>query len=135
MKTKTIPASAENLSKVFAFVEECLEEKACSRKMFLQIQMAVEEIFVNIASYAYQPESGTVKIGVEVQEEPLTAVITFLDHGIPYDPLSRESPDLDIPIEERDVGGLGIYLVKEIMDDVSYEYRDGQNMLTLTKRL
>lgn len=133
MKKQTLLAVTENLPQVFDFVEGCLEEKDFPRKIRMQIQMAVEEIFVNIAHYAYQPETGMATVCLEVQEQPLTAVITFLDQGIPYDPFAREAPDISLPVEEREIGGLGIYLVKKTMDDISYEYKGGQNILTLKK--
>ena len=101
----------------------------------MQIGVAVEEIFVNIASYAYAPETGKTKIRVEVSEEPVTVTITFLDHGVPYDPLAKADPNTKLPAEERQIGGLGVFLTKKLMDDVSYEYRGGQNILTLKKKL
>lgn len=133
MKKQTLLAVTENLPQVFDFVEGCLEEKGFPRKIQMQIRLAVEEIFVNIAHYAYQPETGMVTVCLEIQEQPLTAVITFLDQGVPYDPLAREAPDISLPVEEREIGGLGIYLVKKNMDDISYEYKDGQNILILKK--
>ena len=99
----------------------------------MQINLAVEEIFVNIASYAYRPETGKATVRFEVSEEPVTVTITFLDHGVPYDPLARQDPDVTLPAEERDIGGLGIFLTKQIMDDVSYEYCRGQNILRIKK--
>ena len=72
---------------------------------------------------------------VEVSEEPVTVMITFVDHGIPYDPLAKEDPDIKLPADEREVGGLGIFMTKKIMDDVTYTYKDGKNILTLKKNL
>ena len=133
MKELTIEAEIENLDKVIGFVDEQLEALECPMKAQMQIDVAVEEIFVNIASYAYRPETGKATVRFEVSEEPVTVTITFLDHGVPYDPLARQDPDVTLPAEERDIGGLGIFLTKQIMDDVSYEYCRGQNILRIKK--
>ena len=101
----------------------------------MQIDVAVEEIFVNIASYAYAPGVGEAGIGIEIGGEPRCARIRFSDSGVPYDPLQRADPDITLPAEEREVGGLGIYMVKKTMDTVSYEHRDGQNLLAMEKRI
>ena len=130
-----IDALTENLSKVQAFVDEHLEAAGCPFKAQMQISIAVEEIFINIASYAYAPGTGKATIRVEITEDPSTAVITFIDRGIPYNPLAKQDPDVTLPAEERDIGGLGIFMAKEIMDEESYEYKDGRNILTLTKKL
>ena len=100
-------------------------------KAQMQIDIAVEEIFVNIARYAYAPGEGYAVIGVLA--EPGRAEITFADNGMPYDPLAREDPDVSLSAEEREIGGLGIYMVKKTMDVMRYEYSDGQNLLTLVK--
>ena len=130
-----IEASPENLSEVQAFVEEKIEAENCSPKDVMQIGVAVEEIFINIASYAYAPEKGKATVRIEVSNDPLAVSITFIDHGIPYDPLAKEDPDVTLSAEEREIGGLGIFMTKKIMDDVKYEYIDGQNILTLKKTL
>ena len=130
-----IEAVTENLPRVLAFVDERLEKVACPMKAQMQIDVAVEEIFVNIASYAYAPEKGKATVRVEVSEDPVTVTITFVDHGIPYDPLAREDPDITLPADEREAGGLGIFMTKKFMDAVTYTYKDGQNILTLTKNL
>ena len=130
-----IDALTENLSKVQAFVDEYLEAADCPLKAQMQISVAVEEIFINIASYAYEPGVGKATIRVEVTEDPSAAVITFIDRGIPYDPLAKEDPDVTLTAEERAIGGLGIFMAKEIMDEEYYEYKDGQNILTLKKYL
>ena len=130
-----LDAVPENLQELQSFVEEHLEASDCPPRAEMQIGVAVEEIFVNIASYAYAPETGKTKIRVEVSEEPVTVTITFLDHGVPYDPLAKADPNTKLPAEERQIGGLGVFLTKKLMDDVSYEYRGGQNILTLKKKL
>lgn len=135
MAKKIIPAKTECLDEVLAFVEEQLEEYECPMKIRIQISVAVEEIFVNIAHYAYEKGEGDASIQVEAAGEPLQVTITFSDGGIPYNPLSRAEPDITLSAEERGIGGLGIYLVKKSMDDVVYEYRDGKNVLTIKKVL
>ena len=132
-KKITIEADAAKLPEVLAFIDAELEAADCPMKPQMQIDVAVEEIFVNIASYAYNPGSGIAVIGIQVKDG--VAEITFADSGIPYDPLAREDPDVSLPAEEREIGGLGVYLVKQTMDDVRYEYRDGQNLLTIVKKL
>ena len=130
-----IEALAENLDDVQAFVDERLEAADCPMKAQMQIDLAVEEIFVNISSYAYAPDKGNAIVRVEVSGDPVTVTITFVDHGVPYDPLAKEDPDVTLSAEERGIGGLGIFMTKKIMDDVAYEYRDGKNVLTLKKNI
>ena len=135
MSELTIEAKTENLEKVLAFVDKHLEEKECAIKVQMQIDVAVEELFVNIAQYAYDSDTGMVTIQVEIQEEPLAVMITFIDNGVPYNPLTKEDPDITLAAEERQIGGLGIYMVKNTMDDITYEYKDGQNILRIRKQL
>ncbi|MBR1523009.1 MAG: ATP-binding protein [Lachnospiraceae bacterium] len=131
----TIEAKVDNLNEVLAFIDEKLEANNCPMKIQTQIDIAVEEIFVNIASYAYTPDTGLATISAEVSEEPLAITVSFSDKGIPYDPLAKEDPDITLSAEERQIGGLGIYMVKKSMDHVSYEYKDGQNIFTIMKML
>lgn len=135
MDKMTIEAKVDNLNEVLAFVDEKLEENDCPMKVQMQIDVAVEEIFVNIASYAYNPEIGAATICCEVSGDPLVVTISFMDSGVPYDPLAKEDPDVTLSAEERQIGGLGIYMVKKSMDNVSYEYKDGQNIFTIKKSL
>ena len=135
MKELELTAAVENLNEVLAFVDGELETMDCSMRSQMQIDIAVEEIFVNIAHYAYSPEVGKATIRVEVQPEPPTVVLTFLDQGVPYDPLAKADPDVSLSAEERQVGGLGIFMTKKLMDDVVYKYQDGKNVLTLKKKL
>ena len=134
MEKLTIKAKLENLNDVTAFVESQLEQMDLPMKTQMQIDLAVEEIFVNIASYAYSPEDGMAIIEVELTEDP-RVIITFIDSGKPFDPLAKEDPDIEKSAEDRQVGGLGIFMVKKSMDDVFYEYKDGQNILRIEKRL
>ena len=130
-----IEAIVDNLPRVSEFVESRLKTYACPFRTRMQINLAVEEIFVNIANYAYENDSGKATVRVEVSEEPVTVTITFIDHGIPYDPLAKEDPDVTLSAEEREIGGLGIFMTTKTMDDVSSEYRDGQNIRTMKKKL
>lgn len=135
MKELTIAATVENIDTVTDFVNEQLEAYDCPMKAQLQIAVAIDELFSNIAHYAYNPDVGQATVRVEVVENPLSVIITFIDNGIPYDPLKKEDPDITLSAEERDIGGLGIYMVKKTMDAVSYEYKDGCNILTIKKDL
>lgn len=135
MSIMKIAAADENLEKVIGFVEEALEQHECSMKTIMQVDLCVEEIFVNIAHYAYYPNVGDATVEVSVDGEPLQVSITFMDQGAPYDPLAKEDPDITLPAEERRIGGLGIFLVKKNMDDVKYEYKDGSNILTISKKV
>lgn len=135
MKELTIEATVENIQAVTDFVDEQLEAVGCPMKAQTQIDIAIDELFGNIAHYAYNPEVGLATVRVEVEEEPLAVRITFIDDGMPYDPLARDDPDVTLSAQERDIGGLGIYMVKEIMDSVSYEYKDGQNIFRVLKNI
>ena len=130
-----IEATTDNLSEVQTFVNERLDALDCSPKAQMQIELAVEEVFINIASYAYLPGKGNTTVRVEVTENPVSVTITFIDRGVPYDPLAKDDPDVTASAENRAIGGLGVFMVKKTMDDVAYEYRDGQNILTLKKNL
>ena len=130
-----IEAAEENLPKVISFIETHLENASCPMKAQMQISLAVEEIFINIAKYAYAPDRGKATVRVEVSEKPVAVTITFIDNGIPYDPLAKQEPDVTLPAEEREIGGLGVFLVKKTMDEVAYSYENGQNILTLKKNL
>lgn len=135
MKELKLEARVDNLNRVLEFVDEELEILECSPKVQMQIGVAVEELFVNIASYAYEGTAGEACIKIEPDEKNRTVDITFVDSGIPYDPLKKEDPDITLPAEKRGIGGLGIYMVKKSMDAVFYEYADGHNNLTIRKRL
>lgn len=135
MKELNISATVENIATVTAFVDEQLEELDCPMKTQLQVDVAIDELFGNIAHYAYNPEVGAATVRVEVTENPLSVVITFIDNGVPYDPLAKADPDVTLSAEEREIGGLGIYMVKKSMDDISYEYKNGQNILRIKKHI
>ncbi len=130
-----IEAAVENLPQVIEFVDRQLEKADCPMKTQMQIEVAVEEIFVNIASYAYAPDTGKAVVRMEFSDEPSAVTITFADQGVPYDPLKNEDPDMTLSAEEREIGGLGIWMTKKAMDDMSYEYKNGENILKLRKNL
>ena len=135
MRELTIDALTGNIPAVTEFVDRQLEALDCPMRAQMQIDIAIDELFSNIAYYAYNPDVGPATVRVEVMEDPMAVVVTFIDHGVPYDPLAQKDPNITLSAEERDVGGLGIYMVKKSMDAVSYEYRDGQNILTIRKNL
>ncbi|MBR4720226.1 MAG: ATP-binding protein [Clostridia bacterium] len=135
MKELTIDATVENINKVTEFINEQLETCGCPIKAQMQIDVAIDELFSNIAHYAYNPDVGPATVRVEARENPLSVIITFIDNGKPYDPLKKTDPDITLSAEDREIGGLGIFLVKKTMDDVSYEYKDGQNILTIKKNI
>lgn len=126
-------ADNDRLTEVIGFVDEYLEANGCSLKLQMQIDLCVEEIFVNIASYAYEGSEGYAEIELGIESGELT--IVFTDSGVPYDPLKKPDPDTTLSADERDIGGLGIFLVKKTMDEVLYNYEDGKNVLTLKKKL
>ena len=135
MDELTLSATLENVPRVTEFVDGQLEAHGCSPKAQMQIDIAIDELFSNIANYAYNPEVGPATIRVAVEGDPLTVTIVFIDRGVPYDPLEKEDPDVSLSAEERQIGGLGIFMVKRLMDDMTYEYRDGQNILTIRKKV
>ncbi len=137
MQELQIEAKNENLHQVFSFLLSSLEQYSIDRNTLRLVKLCVEEVFENISSYAYDPATGMTRITVDCRggEKTRKVVVSFYDHGRPFDPLTQEKPDLDLPLEERPVGGLGIYLVRSKMDEVIYEYRDGENVLVLEKNL
>ncbi len=135
MKELTIEAKTENLDEVLEFIDDILSEYDCSMKLQMQIDVAVEEIFVNIAHYAYDPGTGDAVITADVSGDPSCLTVTFADSGVPYNPLAKEDPDVTLNVEDRQIGGLGIFMVKKSMDGVEYEHKDGKNVLTIKKAL
>ena len=131
MKELTLLAKKEYLDQVLEFVNTLLEEKNCSMRAQLELDIAVEELFVNIASYAYRPKEGPVTIQVSFVGDIVS--IVFIDGGKPYNPWEKEDPDVTLSAEERAIGGLGIYLVKNTMNQVDYRYEDTKNILTIQK--
>lgn len=135
MKRLDIEAKIDKLNDVLQFLEAQLEENNCSPKAQVQLDVAVEEIFVNIAHYAYSnKEDGRAIIDIEFPKDDYVS-ITFYDKGIPYDPLAKEDPDITLSADERPIGGLGIYMVKKSMDEVAYRHENGQNIFTIGKKI
>ena len=135
MDSLKVPAKIEALDTVYDFIMQKLASRACAESKLFQLRLAIEEIFVNIASYAYFPGEGEAEIGCKVLEAPLRVVIRFLDSGTPFDPLAREDADTSQEALMEREGGLGILLVKKTMDDVQYSYENGKNILTIRKSL
>ena len=135
MKSITVEAQIQNVEKVTEFVNTVLEENNCPLKIQMQLDVAIDEIFGNIAYYAYKNGSGNATIQIEMEDNPPKITLIFIDQGIPYNPLENKDPDITLDIEDREIGGLGIFLVKKTMDELSYKYADGQNILTLKKEL
>jgi len=131
MLTMTFKADVGELDKLMTLLEEQLSQVDCPMRVVMQFQVAAEEAFVNVAHYAYAPGEGNVDILLDVQAH--RASLTLVDSGKPYNPLERAEPDVTLSAEDRPIGGLGIYMIRKSMDDVSYVYRDGKNMLTMMK--
>lgn len=138
MKELRIEATIDNLAMVFKFLSDSMETCECDPSVRKQIKLCVEELFVNIAHYAYNPDVGIAKISIDTVEDDSgkpKMIISFADKGRPYDPLSLPEPDVEAELDERQIGGLGVFLVRSTMDNVGYEHKDGQNILTIEKEL
>lgn len=127
------PATDESLQKAMQTVEEQLEEAGCSPKNQMKIMVALEELFVNVAHYAYDGEEGQVTLNLDIDGD--TMVLKLKDSGKPFNPLDKEDPDITLDAGERQIGGLGIFMVKKTMDDFTYNYEDGQNVVTITHKI
>lgn len=128
-----IPAKLEGMDVILAFVSYLLDTHGCTPKARTQLRMAVEELYVNVTLYAYPSGDGWAEIRGSVEDG--IATFKIIDGGTPFDPLAKPDPDVLLSGEERDIGGLGIYMVKSTMNEIKYEYRDGCNELTLIKQL
>lgn len=135
MKEITLLAVVENIPSVTAFIDGELEKAGCSPKAQMQIDIAIDELFSNIAHYAYAPLKGPATVRFDLDKETGVASVTFLDRGVPYNPLRHQDPDVTLSAENRAIGGLGIFMVRKSMDEICYEYRDGFNMLTIRKKM
>ena len=131
MRQITVPARIERLDDIFDFVESMMRNAGIDSNCQNNIKIAVEEIFVNIASYAYQNGDGEVSVCADVGSERFS--VEFRDSGNPYNPLERTDPDISLSAQEREIGGLGILMVKKMMDNVKYRYENGMNILTIEK--
>lgn len=135
MKELVVLAQSDQMDTVLDFVSGVLDEAHCGTREKNELLVAVEEIFVNIFSYAYPPKEGTATIRMEVTGSPAVARVEMIDQGQPYDPLKREDPDITLSAEERSIGGLGIFMVKQMMDTIAYRYENSSNILTFTKTI
>lgn len=130
-----VPAKIENLEKVAAFFEESIGKENCDRMEVAILHVVVEEVFVNIASYAYVPDEGDAVIRIAVHRDPMELELEFRDCGRPFNPLGWKEPVIPRNVAERQIGGLGLFLVKRIMDQVQYTYTSGMNVLNMKKAI
>ena len=128
-----IPAELERMDEVLDFVSSLIDAYGTTPPMRTQLRMAMEELYVNIAHYAYPSGDGWAEVRGSVEDG--VATFTLIDAGTPFDPLAKPDPDTTLSAEEREIGGLGIYMVKNMVDEVEYEYCDGCNQLTIRKKL
>jgi anti-sigma regulatory factor (Ser/Thr protein kinase) len=135
MKRITLEATVENIIVVTDFINKELDYLKCNEKSKLEIDIAIDELFGNIANYAYKDKVGKAEVLFETVDDNTAVEITFIDNGIPYNPLERENPDISLSAEERTIGGLGIYIVRQSMDDISYEFKEDSNILTIKKKI
>ena len=135
MKELTRKATVDGIPVVTAFIDECLEALDCPIKAQMRIDVAIDEIFGNIAYYAYGDGTGDATVRFEFDEQTRTVSITFIDRGVPFDPLKKADPDVTLSAEERGIGGLGIFMVKKTMDGMEYRHENGCNILTIRKRI
>ena len=132
---KTFPAKIEALSDVLGFVDQTLESCECPMKVQTAICVAIEEIFVNVAHYAYGDGEGDMTLCIGFEEESRTITFRMTDKGVPFDPLKKPDPDITLAAEDREIGGLGIFITKKTMDTVTYAYKNGENILTMIKKI
>jgi sigma-B regulation protein RsbU (phosphoserine phosphatase) len=132
---KIFPAKVEALSDVLGFVDQTLESYECPMKIQTAICVAIEEVFVNIAHYAYGEGEGDMTLGIEFDVESREITFRMTDKGTPFDPLKKPDPDITLSAEEREIGGLGIFITKKTMDSVTYAYENGENILTMIKKI
>lgn len=135
MKELTLQASVDNLRDLRIFVDSFLNPLSCPEEDRYRLCLVVDELFTNIASYAYGPEGGSATIRLGYDEASGSVLVTMIDRGIPFNPLEKEDPDISGPIGERRIGGLGIFILKQTMDRISYCYTDGQNILSFSKNI
>ena len=135
MKELKLTATVESLDEVLAFIDSELESVDCPMKVQMQLDVAVEELYVNIAHYAYAPSTGEATVSIDITQDPLNVTITFKDSGIPFDPTAKADPDVTLSAQDRQIGGQGIYMAKKGTDEMKYEYKDGQNILSISKKL
>jgi anti-sigma regulatory factor (Ser/Thr protein kinase) len=135
VESKIFPAKTQALTDVLAFVEQILEKYDCSMKIQTAICVAIEEVFVNVAHYAYGQGEGDVKFTVTFDKETRNVTFCMADKGVAFNPLKKPEPDITLSAEEREIGGLGIFITKKTMDSVTYAYENGENVLTMVKKI
>jgi anti-sigma regulatory factor (Ser/Thr protein kinase) len=135
MISKTFPAKIDALSDVLGFVDQTLENCGCPMKIQTAICVAIEEVFVNVAHYAYGDGEGDMTLAIGFDAECREITFRMTDNGVPFDPLKKPDPDITLSAEEREIGGLGIFITKKTMDAVTYAYEDGKNILTMMKKI
>ena len=132
---KTFPAKTEVLSDVLGFVDQMLDSFECPMRIQTAICVAIEEVFVNVAHYAYGEGEGDMSLGIGFDEESRSITFRMTDKGIPFDPLKKPDPDITLSADEREIGGLGIFITKKTMDSVTYAYENSENVLTMIKKI
>ena len=135
MMKQTFPAKIDALSDVLGFVEQALEDYGCPMKVQISVSLAIEEVFVNVANYAYSGGEGDMTLGIEFDEETRAVTFRMTDRGVPFDPLQNPDPDITLSAEEREIGGLGIFITKKTMNEITYAYENGENILTMVKKI
>ena len=135
MTYKTFPAKTEALSDVLGFVEQMLDSFECPIKIQVALCVAIEEVFVNVAHYAYGEGEGNMSLGIGFDEESRAITFRMTDKGIPFDPLKKPDPDISLSADEREIGGLGIFITKKTMDSLTYTYENNENILTMIKKI
>ena len=135
MATKTFLAKTEVLSDLISYVEQTLEQYECSIKTQTSICIAIEEVFVNVAHYAYGKVVGEVTLGIEFDKKTRNVTFKMVDSGVPFNPLAKPDPDITLSAQQREIGGLGIFITKKTMDYVEYTYQNGKNVLTMIKKI
>ena len=135
MQELKLPAVIESIPKLTAWMDEALEKLDCPMKAQMQLDVAMDEIFSNIARYAYLDQNGAAAVRMDFDEKTRLFSLEFRDQGISFNPLEQAEPDTALGVEARGIGGLGIFLVRKTMDEVSYQYTDGSNILCLKKRI
>lgn len=135
MTYKTFPAKTEALSDVLGFVEQMLDSFECPIKIQVALCVAIEEVFVNVAHYAYGEDEGNMSLGIGFDEESRAITFRMTDKGIPFDPLKKPDPDISLSADEREIGGLGIFITKKTMDSLTYTYENNENILTMIKKI
>ena len=135
MTNKTFLAKTESLNDVLGFVEETLESFECPMKIQTAICVAIEEVFVNVAHYAYEGNDGDMTLHIGFDDVSRTITFRMTDKGVPFDPLKKPDPDITLSAEEREIGGLGIFIAKKTMDSLYYSYENGENILTMMKNI